>query len=118
MNRDFMKLHQVLEPLGLDATALLRNLSREPALLAQPTRLEWELPGVIACCVSRCGLDADGRRYFLEPYELAEDEALDIHYLTVDGSVYTFADLWQGPWQTPAAGAVPVETPAETPTAA
>lgn len=101
MNRDFRQLHQILESFGLDAAALLRSLARDKRLLAQPTRLELTLPGGVACCVSRCGLDEDGRRQFLAPYELAEDEVLDLHYLTVGGQVYTFADFWQGPWETP-----------------
>lgn len=101
MNRELTTLYHALEPLGLDAAALLRQIAASPALLAQPTRLELNLAGGVTCCVSRCGLDENGRRQFLSPYELAEDEVLDLHYLTVAGQVYTFADLWQGPWEAP-----------------
>ncbi len=103
MNRDFMTLHEALVPMELDAAALLRWIERCPALLEQPTRLELSLPGGVECCVSRCGLDDAGRRCFLAPYELADEEVLDIHYLSVGGRVLTFTDLWQGPWKTPAA---------------
>ena len=106
MNRDMTQLAQALEPVGLDAAALLKRLAREERLLAEPTRLELTLPGGITCCVSRCGLDDDGRRYFLSAFELADDEALDIHYLAAGGQVYTFSDLWQGPWKAPAPAAV------------
>ena len=101
MNRDFTTLYDALEPLGLDAAALLRQIAASPTLLAQPTRLELSLTGGVVCCVSRCGLDDNGRRQFLSPYELAEDEVLDLHYLTVAGQVYTFTDLWQEPWAAP-----------------
>ena len=105
MNRDFNTLYEALEPMGLDAAALLRKIDRLPALQEQPTRLELTLPGGVECCVSRCGVDDDGRRFFLSPYEFADEEALDIHYLSVGGRVFTFADLWQGPWKAPAAKA-------------
>lgn len=101
MNRELTKLQHILEPYGLDAAALLRRLSREPQLLASPTRLELRLPGGAECCLSRCALEPDGRRRFLAPYELAGDEALDLHYLTIGGRVYQFYDLWQGPWSLP-----------------
>lgn len=108
MNRELTKLQQILEPYGLDAAALLRRLSREPQLLASPTRLELRLPGGAECCLSRCALEPDGRRRFLAPYELAGDEALDLHYLTIGGRVYQFYDLWQGPWSLPWPAAAPV----------
>lgn len=101
MNRDFNALYETLEPMGLDAAALLRKIECLPALQEQPTRLELTLPGGIECCVSRCELTDDGQRRFLAPYELADDEVLDIHYLTVAGRTLTFADFWQGPWKTP-----------------
>ena len=103
MNRDFNALYETLAPMGLDAAELLQSIARCPALQAQPTRLELSLPGGVECCVSRCGLDEDGRRCFLNPYELADDEVLDIHYLSAGGRVFRFADLWQGPWNAPAA---------------
>ncbi len=107
MNREFDALQQVLTPYGLDAAALLRAIAANQELVSRPTRLEMTLPGGVECCVSRCGLDEVGGRYFLAPFELAEEEALDLHYLTVGGRVHTFRDLWQGPWQAPRPAAIP-----------